>query len=392
MTCERPSCDSTPSQPPSPQIGAMIAKAVKAALADQPTDAGLTVLINDPQRHTNSRAVLLEICRHVDPVTIRILVATGTHCIAASRRCKFQAALVGELPISHLAWHDCRDAALVAIGSQWRGHPWLLGPPPVVAIGSVEPHYFAGFTGAHKTCTIGCASHADIEANHAAALDDSSQPARLSGNGVYEGILRMLRALQGAQRVSAINLVQSGGQIVSATSGEPIDALTGLVPTAEKMFIRRIDAAVDALVLEVTGPLGRSFYQADKGIKNNEHAVRDGGCIVLVAGCEDGLGQDNFVSLLREAQTYEQAMDAVAGRGYRLGDHKATRLRKLTDPAQRAVRAFLVSDGLSADEARLLGMSKSASVEGALLSAGVDAARDRVLRVGDAGNACVLRR
>jgi len=375
---------------PSHAPSTIIAQAVDAALAGLSIGKGLTVLVNDPQRQTDSHAVLLELCRHVDPAAIRVVVATGTHCIAANRRGEFEAGLLGELSISRLVWHDCRDAALVAIGSQWRGHPWLLGKPPVLAIGSVEPHYFAGFTGAHKTCTIGCASHADIETNHAAAMDDGSRPARLAGNSVYEGILRMLRALKDEQRVSALNLVQAGSRVVAAHGGDPIDALTGLVPAAEETFIRRIDAAVDALVLEVPPPLGGSFYQADKGIKNNEHALRNGGCVVLVARCEAGLGQDDFVSLLREARTYDEALVAVRRRGYRLGDHKAVRLRKLTDPAHRAAKAFLVSDGLSAEEARLLGMSKAASVEDALSCAGIDDTRHRVLRVDDAGNTCVL--
>jgi hypothetical protein len=144
------------------------------------------------------------------------------------------------------------------------------------------------------------------------------------------------------------------------------------------------------LILEVQGPLSDSFYQADKAIKNNELALRDGGTLVLCAPCRHGIGQDHFVDLLDQAPTYEQARDLVARRGYRLGDHKAVRLRELTDPAAAGCRLHAVSPGLSADQCRRLGAAKSDSPRAALQAEGIDPTRHRVYRVQDAANT-VLR-
>ena len=365
---------------------------VEEALKLLPTAGRLTIIVNDPQRHTASRCVLEQLTRQTSPSRLRLLIASGSHRTPPEGRKPFEGRLCEGLGLAGPAWHDSRAETLVPIGpaGAWRGHPWLLDCEGVLAIGSVEPHYFAGFAGAHKTCTVGVAAFADIQANHAAALSPASRAARIEGNPVAEGVLAMLAELQALRPVAAVNLVQAGRQILAAVAGPPEEALAQAIPAAEETFVQRIPAPADAIVAEVAGPLGRSFYQADKGIKNTQWAVRDGGCLVLVAACPDGIGQDHFIRLLREAPTHAAAVAVIEARGYRLGDHKAAGLRHLTDPAARGVRAFVVSDGLSAADAALLGLTKAETPSAALARAAVDPAGENVYLVRDAGNVTVL--
>ena len=364
-----------------------------------PSTGGIVVLVNDPQRHTATNAVFRIVAQRIAPGRLRVLVAAGSHrAPPRAARQIFERSVLADITPAAIQWHDCRASDLAAIGpagrqgAVWRGHSWLLESGGVFAIGSVEPHYFAGWTGAHKTATIGVAAHGDIEANHALALSPRCRPLCLDGNGVAEGIMTMLGALEARRPVAAVNLVQAGPDILAANGGSARTALDAARPSAEAALVRRIDKPVDALVAEVAGPLAESFYQADKGIKNNEWAVRDGGCLVLAAACPQGIGQDHFVSLLRRAATHAEAVAAVQSAGYRLGDHKAVRLRYLTDPACRAVRMYVVSEGLSPADAALLGLLKAPTIAAALAAAGIRPDRDRVLHVLDAGNLCVIPR
>ncbi|MBI5722377.1 MAG: DUF2088 domain-containing protein [Planctomycetes bacterium] len=352
----------------------------------------LTVLINDPQRFTDSRTVLKEIFARGRFSDIRVLVAAGTHRFDGHARFAFESEVLAGLTTLGLQWHNCDTPNLRDIGG-WRGHPWLTDDAgwggKLLAVGSVEPHYFAGFTGAHKTCTIGLASRQDVQANHANAMDPRSRPGRLDGNPIFDGIAEMYSHLVARRPVGGVNLVQIGSRIVGAFGGDALQTVRQAAQLAGDCFMRRLDKKLDALVLEVAGPLACSFYQAEKGIKNSEWAVRDGGCIVLVADCPQGIGQDHFIELLRQSRTHKQAAELVISRGYRLGDHKAVKLRYLMDPRCRGVKVLIVSPGIDHAQAGRLGIAKADSVELALAAGGVNPAKDRVAIVKDAANVCV---
>ena len=364
-------------------------RALAEALSLLPRADRLTAVINDPQRHTDSLSVLQALHRLLPGTTLRLMIACGTHTFVPDAQAAFERPLRAHLPVEEVLWHDCRKG-LISIGGLWHGQPGLLQDEPLLVIGSVEPHYFAGFTGAHKTCTIGCASAEDIEANHAAALDPLSRLCAMEGNPVFDGVSAMLSALERSRGpLAAVNVVQTGEEILACSGGGVMDSVRRLLPAATEVFTRRIPEPADALIIEVTGPLGESFYQADKAIKNNEWAVRDGGCLVLLAPCPQGIGQDHFVRLLREAPDYASAARRVQEQGYRLGDHKAVKLRYLTDGACRGVRVLAVSEGLTDEHCRTLGFQKAASLEQAIQTAGADLARDRVYFLKDAANLVV---
>ncbi len=373
----------------------------RALAACHATRRPLLVLMNDSDRATQSRLVLCllaELLRQRWPAEappLHALIATGTHRYDAAQRAAFERATFHEtgLVFEEIAWHDAHDPrehiTLGGFGFNRR----MAAHAHVLAIGSVEPHYFAGLTGAHKTCTIGVLSRDDIAANHAGALDPASDVFALAGNPVHDGIVRMLAALRTAGiEVHAVNELLMGEQLVQTAVGPPLEATLALAEGAARLYRQAPAVPADLAVLHVEGPLAKSLYQADKAIKNNHRAVRDGGVLILDAACHEGVGPAAFFELLRAAPTYAAAVAEVARRGYRLGDHKAVKLRRLTDPAARGVHLALVAPGLSKEAIAGLDARVFAGLPAALewaASVGSASSAASAYRIHDAGNLVV---
>lgn len=356
----------------------------------------LTLVVNDNHRFTDTRSFLQAVVAVLDQrlsgerqPPLRVLVAVGSHVSGDAERAAHEAAMFGELAprIAEVAWHDARSEGGLRLVGNTSLHVWMSEAGFYLACGSMEPHYFAGVTGAHKTLTVGVMALDSLTANHEHALSAAARPLKLDGNPVHLGIVDALADLEDSgARLLAVNQVIVDGRIVALTAGHPLEALVQGLPTVRACFSAAVEDEADLVVASVGVPLDRDFYQADKGIKNTEFAVRAGGVLLLEAECARGVGIDHFVQLLRQAPTAEAARDVVAGRGYRLGDHKAVRLRALTD--ERGVRIGLVSRGVPADLAGVLGVEmfpdRESAVAWARATLGDDA--HSAVVVHDAGN------
>jgi hypothetical protein len=356
----------------------------------------LTLLVNDAHRFTDTRsfvdAVIAVLDRRLasDRVpALRVLVATGSHIAGEAERRAHETSIFGAHAsrIAEVAWHDARSETGLRVVGNTTLHAWMAEGGFYLACGSMEPHYFAGITGAHKTLTVGVMSMESLSANHEHALSPAARALKLDGNPVHVGIVDALADLEDSgARLLALNQVIVDGRVVALTAGHPLEALVEGLAVVRGCFSAQIEEEADLVVAQVGPPLDRDFYQADKGIKNTEFAVRAGGVLLLEAECRGGVGIDHFVDLLRSAPTAEEARTLVESRGYRLGDHKAVRLRCLTD--EREVRVGLVSRGVPAEMADVLGVSIFADRESAVAWARSTLGPDgtRAVIVHDAGN------
>lgn len=324
----------------------------------------LLVVVNDPDRATRTADALRALRARIGRRRIEVLVATGSHRYDVSARTAHAAPLLAAAgEPCRIAWHDGHEpktlARLPVTGRQFSKYAQILARlADTAAVGSVEPHWFAGVTGAHKAISIGLFGVEEIARNHQNASFSDARPFRTAGNPVYEDLRPVAEEVTRSFGVFAVQHVAERW-----LAGDPLATLPALAGAARARWLRTVPKPLDWVVAHVEPPLSKSLYQAEKAVKHTEFAVKDGGAIVVTAECEGGIGPPRFVELMSQAPDGVMMASLVARQGYRLGDHKALRLRSLLD---RGVRLFVVSKSLDPDRAATAGFRVVPSVRDAV--------------------------
>jgi len=151
-------------------------------------DASRVLLVaNDSYRSTPSSLALDALQQYLKDIPdLRIVIATGLHRKPSDDEIMN---IVGEdFAESHSkAIHsDAYDRSQFDTFGEWENgseiliHKLVSWAEKIVVIGSVEPHYFAGFTGGPKSFLPGLAHYTTIEANHALGSRTQSASRRSS--------------------------------------------------------------------------------------------------------------------------------------------------------------------------------------------------------------------
>jgi len=77
----------------------------------------------------------------------------------------------------------------------------------------------------------------------------------------------------------------------------------------EQMSVQRIERPVDLVVTSAGGyPLDATFYQVSKGLIAARNMIREGGSIIMVCECREGLGSQEYCELVREGRSVDDFM------------------------------------------------------------------------------------
>jgi nickel-dependent lactate racemase len=231
-----------------------------------------------------------------------------------------------------------------------------------ICLGNLELHYFAGYSGGAKAILPGCASRAAVNANHAMMVRPEAAAGRLAGNPVRADLEEGV-ALLGVDFI--LNVVVDGRhRIVGAAAGEVIAAhRQGCQMVAQRGMVE-IERRADLVVTSAGGyPKDVNLYQAQKALDNAAHAVRDGGILILVAECPEGLGNKTFEAWMTGASSPDELLARIQ-QEFVLGGHKAAAVAAV----QKRASIYLVS-ALPEDLVRRCGLVPFASLDGAATAA-----------------------
>lgn len=290
------------------------------------------IIVNDATRPTPTPQVLDIIAGELEGVDCRFIVATGVHRAPTEEE---YLQIFGDHYArlkERIHAHDARTDEMVFLGTSANGtemHINKLGVQAhkIVIIGSVEPHYFAGYTGGRKSFLPGIASYKTIEMNHKLALSREARALSLDGNPVHEDMIDALRTVD-KEIFAIMTVLDKDHRIYAATAGHIHDSFTAAIDRANEVFAASIDEKVDIVVSVVKFPQDIDLYQAQKGIDNGKLALKENGILILVAKCRHGVGEESFANLLSSADSPADALSKIDGK-YELGYHKAAKMAEI---------------------------------------------------------------
>jgi nickel-dependent lactate racemase len=294
------------------------------------------IVVNDSFRPTPTGAVLSQLKSWYPAFTGDFIVACGNHPAPQKNDLDI---IFGDYRLpenSRLIVHDSGEKDSMAQVGEFDGQPILLNRAisdysSILVIGSVEPHYFAGYTGGRKSIIPGLCDIETTRRNHVMAVSDECRPLRLEGNPLAENLDQLLAAVK-IPPVFSIQIVAGRNQkILDCFAGNIADSFVEAVSVAEKVYGFAIAKQYDLVIAEVRPPLDRNLYQLQKAIENTAVAVRDEGTLMAVSRCPEGIGNDEFYQLAGRLENEEMVLSYSDLENAPLGIHKLSRVVRLAD-------------------------------------------------------------
>ncbi len=235
------------------------------------------------------------------PEGITVLVATGLH---RPNEGEELASLIGDPWVaSHavIANHFARrDNEHVMLGTTTQGVPVRIDRRVVdadlrIAVGLVEPHFMAGWSGGRKLVLPGCA-HADtIMTFHSTRMlaDPRAETCVLDGNPLHDAQTEALRMLGRTLAVSVV--INDARELSFASYGGAEQSLAAAIAFAEPYVRVAVPESFPVVLTSGAGfPLDSTYYQAVKGICAGASILELGGHLFLASSCSEGFGSREF--------------------------------------------------------------------------------------------------
>ncbi|UCE80897.1 MAG: nickel-dependent lactate racemase [Methanobacteriota archaeon] len=291
------------------------------------------IIVNDATRPTPTAKILDQICPELENLDVKFIVATGIHRAPTEEEYRLIFGERYDEIESRVFSHDSKESEMVLLdttkrGTEIRVNKMVTEANRIVVIGSVEPHYFAGYTGGRKAFLPGVCAYETIEQNHKHALAVEAQVLTLDGNPVHDDMEDAMACLEKYSIFSIMVVLDRNRKICSAYAGDIDSTFNAAVQKADEIFVVNMSTKADVVVAVTLYPQDVDLYQSQKALDNAKYAVKDGGVIILVSACRTGVGPPAFLKLLGSAETPEEVRVKIA-EGYKLGYHKAAKIAEI---------------------------------------------------------------
>lgn len=270
----------------------------------------------------------------VRPEDITLVFALGSHRkhTEAERQ-----KLAGERAWREIRCVDSDPEDCVSLGVTSRGTPvditrTVAEADRRICLGNIEYHYFAGYSGGAKAIMPGVSTRAAIQANHSRMVMPECCAGALETNP-----LRM--DIEEAGKMTGIDFIlnvvlSEHKEILKAVAGDATEAHRAGCAFLDTLYRISVPEPADIVLVSQGGaPKDLNLYQTQKALDNAKHAVKDGGVIILVGSCREGLGEKVFEEWMLSAPTPASLIERIK-KDFKLGGHKAAAIAMVLERAE----------------------------------------------------------
>jgi nickel-dependent lactate racemase len=250
---------------------------------------------------------------------------------------------VGAEIFNRVACVDSDKDDCVYLGTTKAGTPLHVYRPVAeadfrICAGNIEYHYFAGYSGGAKALLPGVCSRETVQRNHRMMVQDAACAGKIDGNPVREDIDDAVSLCSVDYIVNVI--LDERKKIIRCVSGHYLDAHRAGCAFLDGFNKVPIQEKADIVITSPGGyPKDINMYQAQKALDNAKYAVKDGGCVIWAARCQEGLGEETFERWMLGHSHPDEMIEHIR-RDFQLGGHKAAAIAMML----RNTRILLVSD------------------------------------------------
>ena len=264
-----------------------------------------------------------------DPSDITLIFARGSHRGQTEEERKH---LAGERAWREIRCIDSDPEACIHLGTTSRGTPidimeTVARADRRICVGNIEYHYFAGYSGGAKALFPGVSTPEVIQANHSMMVDERAHAGNMDNNPLRQDIDEAA-AVCGIDFILNV-VLDEHKKIVHAVAGDVKEAHRAGCAFLDSLYQVEIPEKADIVIVSQGGaPKDANLYQTQKALDNAKHAIKDGGTIIVVGSCHEGMGSAVFEEWMTAAERPEDLIERIRV-NFRLGGHKAAAIAQI---------------------------------------------------------------
>jgi nickel-dependent lactate racemase len=271
----------------------------------------LTV-VNDGYRRTPTAEILpiiWDFIKYGD-----FIIATGTHRQPTEIELQTIFGQFYDKIKPRLFIHDCYDQdSLVEFGQTSYGTPVYLNKKIseadlILTINSVEPHFFAGFTGGRKSLIPGLAAFETVQKNHRFAKDINATTLSLDNNPLHLDLEEGIKLIGDKVIITIQCITNRDGRLIDLFVDKLNDAFMRACARAEECYTIELPKKYEVVIACCDQPLDSNLYQLQKAQEHGGRMVKTGGVLITMGACLEGTGSDYFMKLADKYPTPESAL------------------------------------------------------------------------------------